>query len=54
MLTHNAAGTNQQKTKEVRPKMLTEPAFDETARTTCREVQHFPKNIPMYINLPSQ
>jgi hypothetical protein len=30
---HNACGTNQHKKKEVRPKMLAEPAFDKTA---CR------------------
>lgn len=30
---HNAAGINQHKKKEVRPKMLAEPAFDKTA---CR------------------
>ena len=30
---HNAVGTNQYTRKEVRPKMLTEPLFDETA---CR------------------
>ena len=31
---HNAAGTNQYTRKEVRPKILTEPLFEETSRRT--------------------